>query len=420
MAERLPIVEELGDALEEAFAVAETGERRPRRGGARSTAGPATSGRQSRRRWRAVFVTAMLPLLLATTAAAGTVAVLRGTIIAAPDSRDAGPAQTPAANSSLLAAADAADPDGRTHWALRVARSRTGLVCGTIAQRAGRRFALTGLDGRLRLVPERLVDSCTAPRTGQATLVGARVFDARRPSAVRTVVYGLAPGARGARVQVRGRNRAVAVARDGSFLLALRGLPEDLALSVTVALADGREEAHPFGVSRFVVADPDGGRAWRVEAGGLGVARGAPSNPIVCATFRPAREAPRPTISPAACGSFEDPRRRRGFFFAVRRIVPGTGRVPVDIFGEGNWGDHPARTAVWGQVGDDIEAVTVTGPGGLISEATIAPSRSFLAIFGPDVDPRALSVRIRFTDGRVETRRGSQNLADGPVPKAGP
>jgi hypothetical protein len=235
---------------------------------------------------------------------------------------------------------------------------------------------------------------------------------------VRTVVAGVAGGARlrGVVVDAAGRRAAVPVAADGTFLTALRGFPEDLAFRVSLRFADGRERTQPFGVSAFVVSDPAGGRAWKTESFGFGVAPGEPPNPRSCVAFRPAREVPRPTTSPAACGSLGGGRTRRGVFYAVRRIAPGTGGVPIELDGEGNWGDHPARTAVWGQAGDDVERVEVQGPGVPRREVPMTPSRAFLAVLAPSVDPAGLTVTTTFRDGRVERRRGSANLLDGGRP----
>ncbi len=407
---RLPILDELGDALDTAFRAHERAERDER---AAVTARPPL-----RRRLRALLVAPVLALLLGASAAAGTLVVLRGSPVPAPAARDGGPAQTPAPGTTRLADASAADPADGPGWALRVARSRTGLVCATVGQVLDGDFGLVGLDGRFRPFAERIVDGCSAPRPGDVTLLGARVFDAERAQDVRTVVSGVAGGAalREVVVDAAGRRTPVPVADDGTFLAALRGYPEDLAVRVTLRFAGGRERTQPFGVSAFVVPDPAGGRAWRAEAFGFGVRPGAAPNPRSCVAFRPAREAPSPATSPAACGILRGGRRRTGVFFAVRRITPGTGGVPVDLDGEGDWGEHPARTAVWGQAGDDVEQVEVEGPGVPRRDVPVAPSRAFLAVLPPAVHPAGLTVTVRSRGGRVARYRGSTNLVDGGRP----
>lgn len=141
---------------------------------------------------------------------------------------------------------------------------------------------------------------------------------------------------------------------------------------------------------------------------------GATPDPRTCVSFRPAREVRTPAISPAACGVYPDVRRRTGYFFAARRITPGTGRVPIELARDGHWGDHPARTAVWGSAGEDVRRIEILGPRGLRVEPVIAPSRAFLAIFGPHVEPAALRVRVTLADGRVETGTGDTHLVKGP------
>ena len=72
-----------------------------------------------------------------------------------------------------------------------------------------------------------------------------------------------------------GKPRVVPHTGDGAFVAVLRGYPEDAQPVVTVERTDGiaRTEAFAPG-GGFVVADPYGGRAWRLTAFGFGAPRG--------------------------------------------------------------------------------------------------------------------------------------------------
>jgi hypothetical protein len=357
------------------------------------------SARAPRPPLRTLVVAAALLLAVAGTAAAGTLLALRGSVIPGPTERDAGPQQTPAPGTSTITALRAADPGGGIPWALRVARSRTGLVCGTVGQaRPGGPFGLVGLDGRFRTLASSAVDGC-----GQLPLIGARVFDARRARDVRTVVNGVA-GARLRKVEVTvaGRQRSLKVGSGGTFVLALRGYPEDTGIEVRLTFAGGRTAEHSFGRSPFVVPDPAGDPAWKL------ISFVSDGDPRQCTSFTTARETQRRLASsPAACGLLGDPRRERGYYFAVRRIEPTGGRPYSEE--RGHWVGHPPRTAVWGEAGENVKRVEVIGPGGK-RRLRFAPSRSFLALYPPNVNPRSLRVRVTLRDGSVHTHRGDTHL----------
>jgi hypothetical protein len=351
---------------------------------ARRAAGASTH--QARPPLRSLVFAAVLLLAVAGTAAAGTLLALRGSVIPGPAERDAGPQQTPAPGTSTVEPLRASDPGGGAAWALRVSRSRTGLVCGTVGQARGAGFGLVGLDGRFRDLADSAVDGC-----GHPPLIGARVFDARRSADVRTVVNGVAgERLRGVTVTAAGRRRTLPVGPGGTFLLALRGYPEDIGIDVRLAFAGGRVAVHSFGRSPFVVRDPGGEPAWKLNSFVYdGDAR-------QCTSFNTAREGATSLAgSPPACGLLGDPRHERGYYFAVRRIHPAHSRP---------------RTAVWGEVGDDVKRVELMGPGGW-RVLRLAPSRSFLAIFRPSVDPLSLRVRVTLRDGSVHTHRGDTHLA---------
>jgi hypothetical protein len=411
----LPILDELGDALLAAYRRDGAGARGPRR--------PVLSVVRPRSPGRALVVAGVLVLLIAASSAATTLLVLRGSPIPAPSPRDVPPEQTPVPASARVAPQRAADPGAGPPWALRIAQSRTGLLCSTVGQVVGGQFGLVGLDRRFRTLAAGIVDGCGQERHNAASLVGARVFDAHDARDVRTVVNGVAgPQLRRVTLQAGRLRRDVPVGPGGVFVTALRGYPEDLGIRVALMFADGHVERHPFGVSDSVVPDPTGGRAWRTEAfqfgrpipvrcakpGARRGCRPAGGPAEVCVRFRPARVTRNPPFSEAVCGRFPDARRRTGYFFGVRREVPGPAFVPGDFYAAG-WKHHPPRTAVFGIAGQDVTRVDVDGPGGR-RHVVIAPGGAFVSVYGPDVRPADLTVRVTLSGGRVETHRGDANL----------
>ena len=114
----LPILDELGAELTAAFHRAEAGAA-PRR----------------RRPVRSLALAGALLVLLAATAGAATYYALRASTIAPFSAADVEPSQRVAPGTSRLLGLRAADPaSGEPPWALRVARSQAGLVCGTVGQ----------------------------------------------------------------------------------------------------------------------------------------------------------------------------------------------------------------------------------------------------------------------------------------------
>ena len=169
------------------------------------------------------------------------------------------PEQRVAPGTSRVEALRAADPQrGLLPWTIRVSRSETGLQCSTVGQVEGGAFGLVGLDGQFREVPESNADACGQPDT----LLGTRIFAAKRSRDVRTVLYGVA-GPDLERVTVAlagGEPRTVPHAPDGAFVFVLRRYPEDARPTVTLRMKDGTTRRHTFpSADGFVVADPFGG-----------------------------------------------------------------------------------------------------------------------------------------------------------------
>jgi hypothetical protein len=376
---------------------------------------PARHAARRRRRpaLRPLLVAAAILVPTAGTAAAGTLLALRGSAIPAPEAVP--PEQTPAAGTSSVSALRAADPQaGVPPWTIRVARSQTGLVCSTVGQVRAGQFGLVGLDGRFRTIAEGVSDSCGAEREYAASLIGARVFDAAQRDAVRTVVSGVA-GAHLRRVEVQAAGRTLRVpVVAGAFATALRGYPEDLAIRATLSFASGRREVHDFGGSRSVVVDPAGGPAWRT------MALMTTDDARTCTSFSWARSWRDGPMSPSACGDLGQGRHRHGWFFKVQRLAPGTnGRDDGERFdfARGRWGHHAARTAVWGGVGEEVRAISVQVGTARPRPVTIPPSRAFLAVFDPGVDPATLIVRLRLAGGRIVTAHGDANIVARRIPR---
>jgi hypothetical protein len=391
----LPILAELGESLDAAFARELA--RVPRR---------ARFAWPARRTVRSVALAVVLLVALAATAAAATVWVLRGSPIPTPAERDVQPTMRPLPHSQHLLALRAADPEGGPSWGIRVGRSQTGLVCSTVGQVVAGQLGVVGFDKRFRPLPDGVLDSCGQEREDAPALIGARVFDAPVRADVRTVVNGVAGRTvRSVALLTTTGRRPLPIGERGAFVTAVRGYPEDLALRVELRFADGHVQVQNLGADRFIHPDPRRGPAWKVWAWMTSSYDGT------CVSFAPARPGTNPPTAPAACGHSLGPRnggQRDPWFFAIRRLAPGdhgrTGMMPWD------WHRSPARTAVWGSVRRDrVRSLIVRGPDGA---RNVRPTinGSFLAIYGPKVQPGQLSVELVLTDGRHLTFHRSTGL----------
>jgi hypothetical protein len=385
---RTPILDELGDALDAAFA---------------------RQGRRRRRRWlhtrtvRSVAVAAVLLVGLAASAAAATLWVLRGTPIPTPAERDVQPTMRPLTGSEHVLAPN---PGGGPPWAIRVGRRQTGLVCSTVGQVVGGRFGIVGFDGGFRELPAGVLDSCGHERPDAAALMGARVFDAPRRADVRTVVNGVAGDQlRSVALRTGDEWHGVRVGAGGAFLTAVRGYPEDSGLRVVLRFADGHRQVHDLGGGPFLTTDPEGGPAWRVSAGSMSGTDG------LCVWFSLARPKLNPPVAPQACGHSRGPRdsrQRDPSFFAIQRMRPGDhGRT---AFGTWRWRRFPARTAVWGSAQPGVvREVIVHAPDGA-HHLRPSVNGSFLVLLGPKVDRARVRVELALKDGRKLSFDRSTNL----------
>lgn len=385
----------------------------------------ATANGGRRRRWptsslRTIVLVLGITVGAASAAAAATLYTLRGSVIPAPAAVDVPPSQTLVPDTAQVSPLRIADPaSGVAPWTIRVGRSSTGNVCSTVGQVVDGRFGLIGMDGRFRELAPGATDSCGQERTNAATLVGARVLAAKRRQDVRTVISGVAGDTlRRVRLKTSDGVSDVRRADGGTFVAVFAGYPEDVGAEITMTFADGHRQTEPLGVDPSVVPDPEGGPAWKGQAYMIS------DDARQCATFsyaRPGQTRSMPS-APSVCGLLQDPRGdgrvRKGYFFAVRRLSSGTLRRSTGRFMPGDWRGAPARTAVWGGVGEDVRAVEASGPG-VPSRSVLHPVfRSILGVFPASVRPESLTIRVTMKNGTVRTVRGDANLVSRPVPLA--
>jgi hypothetical protein len=352
--------------------------------------------RERRRgRLRRIVLTVAVALPVAATSGAATAVVLREAVISPPDPAQVPDEQTPLAGTARVSPVRAADPGGGLPWALRVARGKTGFTCTTVGQVRDGVFGLTGLDGVFRRLPGELSDAC-----GQGgTLTGARVVAADKASDVRSIVYGVAgDDLRAATLQTATGDRKLRIGRDGTFVAALRGYPEDSAAGVALTFAGGRAERHNFGAATDTIPDPDGGQAWSIQRLTLGTR-------LQCANVRTAR-APSvggssgpngsATITPTACLGLRT--SKRAWAADARSFHPGD--RGAEGFDRWDWRDHPARTVVWG-VGRDgkaLRSVKLKGAGAP-RELALSKQGAFAAVL-----PRERRSEGALARGRVGRR----------------
>lgn len=382
----------------------------------------ATAGSERRRRWptsslRTIVLVLGITVGAASAAAAATLYTLHGSVIPAPAAVDVPPSQTLVPDTVRVSPLRIADPEsGVAPWTIRVGRSSTGYVCSTVGQVVDGRFGLIGMDGRFRELAPGATDSCGQERKNAATLVGARVLAAKRSRDVRTVISGVA-GDTLRRVQLRTSHGVSDVRRadGGTFVAVFAGYPEDVAAEVTLTFADGHRQIEPLGVDPSVVLDPEDGPAWKAQSWGTG------GDARQCTTFAYARpgQSRRMPSAPSVCGLLQDPRGdgrvRKGFFLAVRRLSSASVRRSPGELLSGSWRGAPARTAVWGGVGEDVEAVEVFGPGVPTRSVLHPVFRTILGVFPASVRPESLTIRVTMKDGTVRTVQGDTNLVSHPV-----
>jgi hypothetical protein len=343
------------------------------------------------RRGTAVAFAAALILGAGGTAAAATYLALRSSSIAPFSAESTTPEQRVAPGTSRVLDLRVPDPTkGVPPWTLRVSTSASGLTCTTVGQLSGSAFGLVGLDHAFRELPDANADACAEDP------LGTRVFYAPKPKDVRTIVYGVGGEAldRVALSVAGGAPKTLRHTPEGGFAAVLRGYPEDNQPVVTLERG-GRTKRYAFADGGFVVADPLGGRAWKLTAMAVGTSPGQkrPDRQVGCMSFANARPVPgEPNVSsPPVCGL--EPARPgvppKALFFTTRRL---SGDTKDGSFLAGDWNHHAPRTAVWG-IARSYHHVVVRAPG-ITREVAPKFNAGILVILPPSVDPSSVSVEV--------------------------
>lgn len=348
---------------------------------------------------------ALAALLLLAGAAFAASYALTGNAIPGARDADVPPEATPRPGSAQLVDVRAEDPGDAPPWTLRLSTSQTGQLCVAIGQEVDGEFGLVGLDGRFRQLPLVGVDSCATREGPPPAMIGARIFDAQRPSEARTVVYGVAgTGLREATVRAGGEERELELGAGGSFLTAYRGYVEDVQPRVTLRFEQGGERTFSFGtLDRARAPDPQGGAPWVVRANER---RGERQGQTCAQVSRaPGREGgPGFGGTPPVCGDLG----RDDVFFEVAAF-PRTSDLSQNLT-PFPWPPSIARTVLWGAADETVEAITVLRDGQRTEVDLSGQGPGFVAVFPAGTEPEELVIEIRRRDGTTTTHRGGLNL----------
>jgi len=306
----------------------------------------------------------------------------------------------------------APDPDGgHLPFALRVGESEAGQTCATVGQVDGSDFGLVGQDGRFRELAAGIVDGCGDRVADAAAVVGARVLDAPRWEDVRTVLYGTGgDDVASAVVIARGRESPVKL-KDGAFVFAVRGYPEDTALDLRLRFRDGHTAEHSYAAGRDILLEQDA-PAWRAEMSLMDLHPGV--RPLrQCITVADARPAPSgATAVPPLCVDTRDvhnqpPLPVHPWRFAARTFVPGDHGQTVDPVGTWTWRRPSGRTMVWGYaLPQAVSEVVVRSPG---TRSVIRPrlGGAVAVVLPPSTAPSDIRITIIRSGGGQVLLRGS-------------
>lgn len=349
-----------------------------------------------RRPGGSLLLASALTVGLAGTAAAGTLAALRATVVPGPTAETVAPEMQVRPQTVQVSALRATDPGGAPPWTVRSVRTVTGELCLTVGQRRDEDFGLVGLDGRFRTLAPSIVDGCTETTGKGLELSAARVLDGATRRDVRTVLYGLV--ARDVRrVILRDGNatRRLAV-EDGRFVAVVRGFPEDRPMTVVAITARG-PQGQSFGASPRLSPQTGGVPALKLSGYVVDDARDR-----FCVGLGPARETGEAEgRGGSACGLDGHP------FGVVRRVHRG----------RNGWGDLPSRTLVfgsWPSSGARLRSVTVTA-GRRVQRARLLSGRGFLAVLPASTDPAGVRVVVLDQAGHRTTFTRSLGLVKDPL-----
>ncbi|MBO9534228.1 MAG: hypothetical protein J7513_14750 [Solirubrobacteraceae bacterium] len=396
----LPILGELGATLTAAMARAE------------ATAGSSATAAAPPRRWRRPYGwlgTFLVLGLVGTTAAAGTLTVLRGSPIPGPKAEDTQPSMVQRSDSQHVLGLRANDPAaGHLPFAIRVGESEQGDICATVGQVDGDDFGIVGEDGRFRQLPAGIVDSCGRATGTDVAVAGARVLDAKRYEDVRTVIYGAgADDLKRAEILVRGKAIPLKI-EDGAFVGVVPNYPEDIGLQLRLRIGD-RTVTHGFGTGRALVLDPSG-PAWQMSRGGS-QSRDRKTQ-VNCANLQQVHRADgtRMSSTPPVC--FRAPVEHhklpqmpvpvtynaRTFHTGDRSHDP-PGRSP-SVW---RW-QAPSRTVVWGQIdGKRVKQIDLVAPSSVRQRVRKIYGDSFGVVLPASVNAKHIRLLVTMRDGSTRT-----------------
>ncbi|HEX4437942.1 MAG TPA: hypothetical protein VH061_14225 [Solirubrobacteraceae bacterium] len=394
MSERPKALVALGEELDRATARTLTANMQ---GGLRL---PRASGRLS------VLAIVIGLLILAAAATAAVLLIGQGSPLPAPHAQDLRSSGIPLPGSARLAGLDAPDPDGSNPpWDLRLSRTASGETCTAVGQVLDGRFGIVGLDHQFRELPLGSVDSCGIDSASGPAMVGARTFIGAATGAARTVLSGVAgAGTRSVIAYAQGGSRELQLGPDGSFITVYGGEAESVHPAVRIVGRDGHarsiylEQGAPGELS-----DPGGGSGWLASAEADLQPGASPDETCVQVTRQPSQSEPSHVtlpLTPEICGRL----RSSTLFVQMRRFIPGEEKGPFP------WGNNPSRTIVYGVASPRVRSLELTGADAVQTVPINRHGGAFAAILDGRIDPRALVLTAKLTDGTSSVYRHPSTL----------
>lgn len=410
MSERPKALTALGEELE--------------RAAARKFAGKARGGPRLRRASGRLGVLAVLTglLILAAAATAAVLLVGRGSPLPAPHAQDLRSSGIPLPGSARLAGLDAPDPSAANPpWDLRLSRTARGETCTAVGQVLDGRFGIVGLDHRFRQLPLGSVDSCGIDSPAGPAMIGARTFIGTATGEARTVLSGVAGAdARSVTAYAQGGTRHLTLGPDGSFITVYAGEAEAVQPQVRIVGRDGHARSiHLEQGAGGELPDPAGGSGWAASAEADLQDGATPDETCVQVTRQPSQsESSFVTLplTPEICGYLA----WSPLFVQMRRFVPGEDAGPYP------WNNAPSRTIVYGVASPRVQSLTLSGAFAARAVPINRQGGAFAAILDGHIDPRALVLTAKLTNGGDAVYRqpstlyssmGNRPIVPKPVPE---